>query len=210
MSQPPATVDRILDTAEQLFAEHGFAETSLRSITSKAGVNLAAVNYHFGSKKALIQAVFARFLDPFMERLECRLNELEASRQDLDLEQTLELLVNEVLAEPASGRHNLSTFMRLMGLAYSQNQGHLKKYLTDTYSPVFSRYFNLLVKACPHLPPADMFWRTYFVLGSAVFSMSGAKALLAIAERDYGIQDDVPTILRRMVPFMAAGLRAHT
>lgn len=52
------TVERILDAAEQLFAERGFAETSLRLITSKAGVNLAAVNYHFGSKKALIQAVF--------------------------------------------------------------------------------------------------------------------------------------------------------
>lgn len=45
------TVTRILDTAEVLFAERGFAETSLRNITSKARVNLAAVNYHFGSKK---------------------------------------------------------------------------------------------------------------------------------------------------------------
>ncbi len=64
------TVERILDAAEQLFAEKGFAETSLRLITSKAGVNLAAVNYHFGSKKALIQAVFSRFLGPFCVSLE--------------------------------------------------------------------------------------------------------------------------------------------
>lgn len=64
------TVERILDAAEQLFAEKGFAETSLRLITSKAGVNLAAVNYHFGSKKALIQAVFSRFLGPFCASLE--------------------------------------------------------------------------------------------------------------------------------------------
>jgi len=59
------TVENILDAAEALFAEKGFAETSMRSITSEAGVNLAAVNYHFGSKQKLIQAVFARFLDPF-------------------------------------------------------------------------------------------------------------------------------------------------
>lgn len=59
------TVDRILDAAEELFADRGFAETSLRMITSRAKVNLAAVNYHFGSKKSLIQAVFARFLTPF-------------------------------------------------------------------------------------------------------------------------------------------------
>ena len=72
------TVERILDAAEQLFAEKGFAETSLRLITSKAGVNLAAVNYHFGSKKALIQAVFSRFLGPFCASLDRELERRQA------------------------------------------------------------------------------------------------------------------------------------
>ena len=72
------TVERILDAAEQLFAERGFAETSLRLITSKAGVNLAAVNYHFGSKKALIQAVFSRFLGPFCASLKRELERRQA------------------------------------------------------------------------------------------------------------------------------------
>ena len=72
------TVERILDAAEQLFAEKGFAETSLRLITSKAGVNLAAVNYHFGSKKALIQAVFSRFLGPFCVSLDKELERRQA------------------------------------------------------------------------------------------------------------------------------------
>ena len=67
------TVDRILDTAEVLFAQKGFAETSLRAITSKAGVNLAAVNYHFGSKESLVQAVFERFLTPFCAALDAKL-----------------------------------------------------------------------------------------------------------------------------------------
>jgi len=70
------TVDRILDAAEELFAERGFSETSLRMITSKAKVNLAAVNYHFGSKNALIHAVFARFLTPFSATLEIAFNDL--------------------------------------------------------------------------------------------------------------------------------------
>ena len=63
------TSKAIHDAAEQLFSERGFAETSLRTITSRAGVNLAAVNYHFGSKKSLIHAVFARFLTPFTDQL---------------------------------------------------------------------------------------------------------------------------------------------
>ena len=58
------TRTRILDAAEELFMQHGFEGTSMRLLTTKAGVNLAAVNYHFGSKDALIEAVFRRRLDP--------------------------------------------------------------------------------------------------------------------------------------------------
>ncbi|WP_062269945.1 TetR/AcrR family transcriptional regulator [Endozoicomonas arenosclerae] len=205
----PSTVERILDSAELLFAEHGFAETSLRTITSQAGVNLAAVNYHFGSKKALIQAVFARFLDPFMAGLDESLDELTEMNEQPDLEGVLEILVDHILAAKPRRPDDISIFMRLMGLAFTQSQGHLKRYLTETYGKVFSRYFELLFTACPDLPTADKFWRTYFILGSAVFSMSGADTLLAMAKRDYDIDDSLEAIMRRMVPFMAAGLRAH-
>src|SRR4029078_5825639 len=74
---PHETRTRILDAAEELFMQHGFEGTSMRSLTAKAGANLAAVNYHFGSKNALIEAVFRRRLDPMnsapiaeLERLE--------------------------------------------------------------------------------------------------------------------------------------------
>src|SRR5512146_465631 len=59
-----ATKERVLDTAEALFMEHGFEATSLRAITAAASVNLAAVNYHFGSKEELFQSVLTRRLDP--------------------------------------------------------------------------------------------------------------------------------------------------
>src|SRR5258708_18044674 len=75
------TRTRILDTAEELFMLHGFEGTSMRLLTSSAGVNLAAVNYHFGSKDALIEALFRRRLDPMnaarlaeLERLEKNTN----------------------------------------------------------------------------------------------------------------------------------------
>src|SRR6478736_3259068 len=73
----PDTKTRILDVAEGLFVEHGFEATSLRQLTAAAGVNLAAVNYHFGSKEELFQAVLTRRLDPMnQERIE-RLDRLE-------------------------------------------------------------------------------------------------------------------------------------
>lgn len=198
-----ATVDKILDAAEQLFAEHGFAETSLRSITNKAGVNLAAVNYHFGSKKVLIQAVFARFLDPLTSNLSQALAAFQATD---DPEIILHLLVDQIVA--VRDARGLANCMKLMGLA--AGHGHLKHYLQEIYGGVFQAYRQLLIKACPDLPMADLFWRVYFMLGSAVFTLSGASALQAIAASDYGVNDGLEDIMRKMVPFMAAGLRAHT
>ena len=203
-----ATVDRILDVAEKLFAEHGFAETSLRAITSKAEVNLAAVNYHFGSKKSLIQAVFSRFLDPFVRNLSQALVNYQNNNDIIVLEEILHLLVDQIMAVKSRSPEDLSVCMRLIGLAYMQ--GHLKEYLQEAYGEVFWAYLRQLEKACPDLPMRELFWRVYFILGSAVFTLSGANVLRAIAESDYGVNCELEEIMRKMVPFMAAGLRAHT
>lgn len=206
------TVERILDAAELLFAEKGFAETSLRMITSKAGVNLAAVNYHFGSKKALIQAVFSRFLTPFSQNLERELDRRQAQRNNghkPTLEDMLEALLSQVLAvKPRSG-DDLVIFMRLLGLAFSQSQGHLRKYLEEVYGRVFRRYMEMLLETTPtRVPPLELFWRIHFMLGAASFSMSSIKALRAMAESDYGVDPSVEQVMRLMVPFLAAGVRA--
>src|SRR2546425_2393184 len=75
------TRTRILDAAEELFMQHGFEGTSMRLLTTKAGVNLAAVNYHFGSKHALIEAVFRRRLDPLNVARISGLGKLEAGQR---------------------------------------------------------------------------------------------------------------------------------
>ncbi|TBU93499.1 TetR/AcrR family transcriptional regulator [Stutzerimonas kirkiae] len=205
------TVERILDAAEQLFAERGFAETSLRLITSKAGVNLAAVNYHFGSKKALIQAVFSRFLGPFCMSLEKELDRCEAQASQKDrLEDLLEMLVVQALSvKPRSG-DDLSIFMRLLGLAFSQSQGHLRRYLDDMYGRIFRRYMMRVHDAVPTITPIELFWRVHFMLGTVAFSMSGIKALRAIAENDFGARVSIEQVMRMMVPFVAAGMRAES
>lgn len=203
------TVERILDAAEQLFAEKGFAETSLRLITSKAAVNLAAVNYHFGSKTALIQAVFARFLDPFCQSLERELD-ARSGQAAPSLEALLDLLVSQALGVKPRGGSDLSIFMRLLGLAFSQSQGNLRQYLEEQYGAVFRRYRQLMHEAAPNIPPLELFWRMHFMLGAAAFSMSGIKALRGMAESDFGVHTSTEQVVRLMVPFMAAGLRADS
>ena len=205
------TVERILDAAEILFAEKGFSETSLRLITSKAQVNLAAVNYHFGSKKSLIQAVFSRFLGPLCLSLDAELERRSVGDQPAwTVESLLELLVEQTLAvKPRSG-NDLSIFMRLLGLAYSQSQGHLRRYLNEMYGKVFHRYMLLLHTAAPEIQPIELFWRVHFMIGAAAFSMSSIKALRAIVETEYQVHMTTEQVMRLMVPFLAAGMRADS
>jgi len=204
------TVDRILDAAEELFAERGFSETSLRMITSKAKVNLAAVNYHFGSKNALIQAVFARFLTPFSATLEQAFNELEARNEGrpASLEETLRALTESAVRMPQRNERGISIFMRLLGLAYTQSHGHLRKFLEQEYSQPFGRFMRLLKEATPQLSAVDRYWRIQFMLGATAFTMSSSDALRDILQNKLGVETSVQEIAGRLVPFLAAGMQA--
>ncbi len=204
------TVKSILNAAEELFSERGFAETSLRNITTKAGVNLAAVNYHFGSKKSLIQAVFARFLTPFCEDLE---QELDAVQAQLDghvpqLPGLLMLLSQTALRAGHDSPRRLGIFMRLLGLAYTQGQGHLRRFLQKEYGPVFKTFMRLVTAATPELSDEDRFWRIHFMLGATVFTLSGADSLTAMAEHDLGKGADIAQVVDKLIPFLASGLNA--
>ncbi len=205
------TVDRILDAAEVLFAERGFSETSLRLITSKAKVNLAAVNYHFGSKNALIQAVFARFLHPFTallrERLEQRI--AQSNGKPVELEELLRIVTDTIISIPTRNKRGLSVFMRLLGLAYTQSQGHLRKFLEQEFSTEFRLVMRLVREATPELTSIERFWRIQFMLGAMAFTMSSIEALSSILENELGVDSQTRDVVNRLVPFLAAGLRAQ-
>ncbi len=200
------TVTRILDTAEVLFAEKGFAETSLRAITSKAGVNLAAVNYHFGSKEALIQAVFERFLDPFCEQLA---SQLDASGESTPtLEQLLGEVARTALAANQGDTRKVAIFFRLSGLAYTQAQGHMRRFLRNRYGPVFARFLHYLSAATPQLTPVQRFWHVHFALGATTFALSSMEPLQAICAKDLGQSLRPEEVNDMLLAFVAGGIRA--
>ncbi|MCP5161865.1 MAG: TetR/AcrR family transcriptional regulator [Hahellaceae bacterium] len=205
------TVDRILDAAEILFAEKGFSETSLRQITSKAQVNLAAVNYHFGSKNALIQAVFARFLTPFTRAMEQEIDlrvGANIENSQMELEQLLSILTLSIVRIPTRHKNGVSVFMRLLGIAYTQSQGHLRRFLEQEYSRPFRRFMRLMKAATPELSQIDRFWRIQFMLGATAFTMSSIEALKEIIKDDLDVDSSTEDVATRLVPFLAAGLRA--
>ena len=200
------TVERILDAAEVLFAQKGFAETSLRAITSKAGVNLAAVNYHFGSKEALIQAVFERFLNPFCGTLETRMD--DSLEQSLTLERLLGLVSRTALDTHRGDTRRVAIFFRLSGLAYTQAQGHMRRFLRKRYGAVFGRFLHLLTAATPTLTPLERFWRVHFALGATTFALSGMESLLAISNNDLPQSIKPEQVNDMLLDFVAGGIRA--
>ncbi|QIZ76345.1 TetR/AcrR family transcriptional regulator [Ferrimonas lipolytica] len=207
MANRLTTKDRILNAAERLFAERGFSETSLRLITSKAEVNLASVNYHFGSKKELIQAVLARYLDHSMPAMHKELEAL-AKRPTLELQDVFEAMVTPLMSVNQVRQNGTAIFLQLLGRGYIESQGHLRWFVTTHHGDVLSYMSTLVHRAAPHVSPVEVFWRLHFTLGTLVFTMSSFDALADIAQADYDQSNDVESVLRRIIPYLAAGVAA--
>lgn len=203
-----STKEKILDVAEALFAEHGFKDTSLRTITSKAGVNLASVNYHFGDKKTLVRAVLNRYLEAFMPAVQDALI-------NLNLNDSYEMAdVFESLRSPLRNLNDVrpngtSRFMLLIGRGYTDVQGHLRWFITTRYQDTLSLFTESVMKANPKLTQEELFWRLHFTLGTCVFTMASSQALLEIAENDYGKEMDAKSVVDQLIPFLAAGVAAE-
>jgi len=200
------TKTKILNAAEQLFAERGFADTSLRLITSQAEVNLASVNYHFGSKKELIQAVLARYFDIFSPALEASLKELTDNKERINQIEVFNCLVEPLLSLDTFRYQGTTVFLSLLGRGYVESQGHLRWFIVTNYGNVVDMFNKLVRAANPHLSKEEIFWRLHFTLGTVVFTMASSKALIDIAKADFDADVNIEGLIHRVIPFIAAGV----
>jgi AcrR family transcriptional regulator len=213
------TKEKILDAAEELFSENGFAATSIRAITSRAEVNLAALNYHFGSKDSLIDAVFERRIGP-LNRERMRLldqAESDAGEGKVTLEAVLAAFLSpsiRLASDPDSGGKE---FMRLMGRAHTESGDFFREKIAKQFEEVFHRFSAVFQRILTHLPLDELYWRIHFVVGAMAFTMSQRMAIryLETFQREgqdmaAGIMDeDADVVLARLVRFAAAGLQAE-
>ena len=207
---PPATKQRILDAAEHLFMEHGFEATSLRAITSDANVNLAAVNYHFGSKEELFQAVLTRRLDPMnRQRLEL-LTQYEFASAPLPVgcEKILAALFLPALALARDRTRGGENFLRLLGRAYADPAPFIRRFLSDQYAVMIARFKGAFARALPWLPKKELSWRLHFIMGALSYTLAATDALKLIAELAPRQSNDDEALLRRLAPFLLAGLQS--
>ncbi|QGX41164.1 TetR/AcrR family transcriptional regulator [Permianibacter aggregans] len=207
MSQE-STRDRIIAAAEFLFADRGFAETSLRLITSRANVNLASVNYHFGSKKSLIQAVFDRFMAQLTAELVREMEPLRKNSSMPHVEQVLATFLRPLQALDRLEPQGAAIFMRLLGRAYAEEQGHLRRFILSKYGNALDEFRDLLRRAHPDIPAQEVFWRLHFMLGALVFAIGGGNALRDIAAADFQENIELHEVVARLIPFLAAGFKA--
>jgi AcrR family transcriptional regulator len=202
------TKERILDTAERLFADHGYAATSLRSIIAEAGVNLAAVHYHFHSKEALLEAVILRRSAPAnIERLALLdLFEQEAGGHPVPLERVIEAFVAPTVQMSRDPKSGSMVFMRLLGRLHAEGE-LLPRIITSQFGDVLKRFGAALRAALPDLPPEELFWRLNLAIGALAQTLrGGSKDLETIAELSFSL--DSEAAVERLVSFLCAGFRA--
>ena len=201
MTTTLATKDRILHAAEELFARHGFDGASLRQLTEAAGVNLAAVNYHFGCKEKLVEQVLRRRLDALNARRMLALDAVEG-RPGTTLEHVLDAYIRPALE--LSWDVDGEAFMRLLARAFAERDERLREFLSQNYGHVMRRFAAEFARLLPHLGKLELYWRMDLVTGALTVAMSG----FGMIQRPENVSEHMhhEQTTQHLIRFAAAGL----
>ena len=202
------TRKRLLEATEWLFIESGYEAMSLRHITARASANLAAVNYHFGSKEALMQEVLAQRLDRLNRE---RLQLLSACEQEqpaaLDAAAVLAMLFIPAF-RLSHGDASGPSFMRLLGRVYSDPSPFIRSYLEAHYRPISGRFFEAFSRALPALPRRELGLRLHFALKALSGMLAGEDMQALIASISQGQEINDTELLARLVSLLVPILTA--
>ncbi len=199
------TKELILDAAERLFAENGIDAVSLRTIISEAGVNLAAIHYHYGSKDLLIKEVFGRRIRPVNRQRLMLLDECEAraGQGPLPIEDVLRAFFSPAI-RLSHDKERGHIFMRLCGRFWSEVSVKMQAEFDDLFREVLGRFLAAFHRALPHLSRKEIFWRVHFAVGGMIHTMVDSERL---ARMSGGLCDpsDVEETIEQLVSYAAAG-----
>lgn len=203
MNSSASTKERILTAAEALFAQRGFEGASLRQLTAAAGVNLAAVNYHFGSKDHLVEQVFKRRLDQLNARRLAALKQV-SGQPETTLEDVLAAFIRPALDLSHDGGGGL--FMRVLARAFAEHDDDLRKFLSENYGHVMRQFTAEFARLLPGLSKEELYWRIDLVTGALTHAMSG----FGIIQRKSDVSETVhrEQTAEHLIRFAASGLRA--
>ena len=200
------TRERILDSAATLFARQGFHAATLRSITDAAGVNVAAVNYHFGSKEALFDAVSERRLSTLIMacREKLKSNREAARKGRVTVEGTLRAFIEPILHHKEPGSDS-SNFVALFGQGMIDPDAAIDKRHMAT---LFSLLFESFHEVQPELSRKVLSKRLRFAWGAIGHTLCTFRERPLFSEM-VSPPCDVDTQIQMLITFVAAGMKAH-
>lgn len=202
---PASTRERILDAAEKLFATKGIDGVSLREITMAAGVNIAAVHYHFGSKEAVLEELFTLRGGPIaQQRLDLLAAVVRNAQGRPRLEDVLRAFLKPALEAPSAPGGTSFVLLRAR-LAFEKDDIR-RTVLGKTFDASNREFLQALSQALPEVSPDDIYWGFHFMLGAMVYTMAAPGRIEAITQDSLNTRDSAAA-LDKLVAFAAAGFR---
>ncbi len=201
------TKTKIIESAEELFAIDGFHHTTLRAITTKAGVNLAAVNYHFGSKEALLEAIFDRRLLPLnkirIKRMEAVAKEAKESGKKPDVEEVLRCFTEPTLALLHS-KSGAGHFRMLVGRSLSDPDQTVRQLFLKRIQVVIGMLVDLLCLALPDQTRDHVALKLRFALGAMSHTLTFQNQGLILANVDQS--KTIDEVIELLTQFIVKGM----
>jgi AcrR family transcriptional regulator len=210
-AKPPApdedegTRDRILRTAERLFAERGFNGVPMRELALAAQVNIASIGYHFKNKEGLLSEVYRRHCEPLIRERLRGLREAKRLRGKAKVAAIIEAFVRPALqqVEVEDGE----AFIRLRAVLSGENSDLLEKLVAENFDQSSTAFIDALCATLPHLSRTDVCWRFQFLLGSIYYTAAGPHRIYAFSGGRCD-PSDTEAVIKELVPFMTRAFMA--
>lgn len=201
----------LFNAAEQLFAEKGFEAVSVRHITQLAKANVASVNYHFGSRDALLKMVMMRYLVPINEERLVRLEAVERKwpGKVAPLEELIDAFVRPLATQARKSDLSERLFYKLVGRIFAEQGDGMPKQIEDQLRQIIERFTRSFAKALPTVATEDLVWRIHFLAGGMIHLLTHQDVIHRVSNAAAGAATMEAT-LSRFIRFAAAGLREGT
>ncbi len=199
---------RLLNAAEELFADKGLDATSIRDLTTKAHCNLALVNYHFGDKKQLYEELFRERLRKMRDSRLSAVERVMTDKNNRSLEKLLRAYAIAFL-EPFADRGRSERFMRLFARELVDQQLPKSMFIEEMAAPVMKSLEEALNVICPKLEKHDVQMNIHSIVGQLVHVMH-LKTMFEDRHAQAVAAFDVDEAIDHIVKFSSAGIRAFT
>lgn len=196
----------ILEVAERLFARRGFSAVSLREITGEAGVDVALVQYHFGSKQALFDHLLQRRAETLNRDRAARLEQVLGEADPAPVERIIDAFTRPLLERITGDDPAWRAYFGMLAQV-NNNPEWGGKAMSRNFDPLVLKFIDALQRALPDSDPADVFWSYHFLSGALTLTFADTKRIDMLSD---GLcrSADFEAVHERLVPFVTAGFRA--